>query len=140
MITRWRDAQAAVLESEEYKNNVDELQKLPPLDMLLAFEDYSRVLEREWEETQRRTAIEKGRKERKAREGFRVRALGNCTDLNYSLSSILPGAPFFSSRTGPHQSPDQMEDDLSTSCQRPTILESLGKPRIESSRIVLGCR
>ncbi|KAG8953364.1 hypothetical protein FRC03_011795 [Tulasnella sp. 419] len=71
VITRWRDAQQAVLESEEYKSNVDELQKLPPLDMLLAFEDYSRVLEREWEDNQRKTAIEKGRKERKAREGFR---------------------------------------------------------------------
>ena len=60
-----------VLESEEWKED-EELQKLPTLDILLAFEDYSRVREREFEEQMRRRQIEKTRKERKAREAFRV--------------------------------------------------------------------
>ncbi|KAG9023122.1 hypothetical protein FRB95_013546, partial [Tulasnella sp. JGI-2019a] len=70
VVTRWRDAQAAVLDSSEYKSD-RELQNLPPLDMLLSFEDYSRVLERDWEEGQRKKSIEATRRERKAREGFR---------------------------------------------------------------------
>ena len=41
--------------------------------MLLSFEDHSRVLERDWEEHQRKSAIEKTRRERKAREAFKVR-------------------------------------------------------------------
>lgn len=71
VVTRWKDAQVAVLESPEYKND-RELQALPMLDMLLCFEDYARVLERDWEEQQRKKNIENTRKERKAREGFRV--------------------------------------------------------------------
>ncbi|KAI0331462.1 hypothetical protein GY45DRAFT_1404762 [Cubamyces sp. BRFM 1775] len=70
VLTRWRQAHQMVLESEEWKED-DELQKLPTLDILLAFEDYSRVREREFEEQMRRRQIEKTRKERKAREAFR---------------------------------------------------------------------
>ncbi|KAG8897018.1 hypothetical protein FRB99_008513, partial [Tulasnella sp. 403] len=69
VVTRWRDAQAAVVESPEYKSD-PELRSLPALDMLLSFEDYSRILERDWEESQRKKNIENTRKERKAREGF----------------------------------------------------------------------
>lgn len=60
-----------VVDSEEWKED-PELQKLPTLDILLAFEDYSRVREREFEEQMRRRQVEKTRKERKAREAFRV--------------------------------------------------------------------
>lgn len=70
-MTRWRAAHALVLESEEWKNDI-ELRKLPTLDILLAFEDYSRVREREFEEQMRRSQVEKTRKERKAREVFKV--------------------------------------------------------------------
>jgi pre-mRNA-processing factor 40 len=70
-VTRWRAAHALVLESEEWKNDI-ELRKLPTLDILLAFEDYSRVREREFEEQMRRSQVEKTRKERKAREVFKV--------------------------------------------------------------------
>lgn len=59
------------MESEEWQTD-EELRKLPTLDILLAFEDYSRVREREFEEQMRRAQVEKTRKERKAREGFRV--------------------------------------------------------------------
>ena len=62
-----------VVESEEWQTD-EELRKLPTLDILLAFEDYSRVREREFEEQMRRAQVEKTRKERKAREGFRVRS------------------------------------------------------------------
>ena len=60
-----------VLESEAWKTD-QEIQKLPTLDILLAFEDYSRVREREFEEQMRRAQVEKNRKERKTREGFKV--------------------------------------------------------------------
>lgn len=71
VLTRWRQAQTKVMESEEWQTD-EELRKLPTLDILLAFEDYSRVREREFEEQMRRAQVEKTRKERKAREGFRV--------------------------------------------------------------------
>lgn len=45
---------------------------MPTLDILLAFEDYSRVREREFDEQMRRAQVEKTRKERKAREAFKV--------------------------------------------------------------------
>jgi pre-mRNA-processing factor 40 len=70
-MTRWRQAQAMIHDSNEYKSD-PELQKLPDLDVLLAFEDYSRVKEREFEDMMRKTHIEKTRKERKAREAFKA--------------------------------------------------------------------
>ncbi|KAI0788845.1 hypothetical protein C8Q75DRAFT_768185 [Abortiporus biennis] len=70
VLTRWRQAHTMVVESDEWTND-PELQKLPTLDILLAFEDYSRVREREFEEQMRRQQVEKTRKERKAREAFR---------------------------------------------------------------------
>jgi len=60
-----------VLDSEAWKTD-PEIQKLPTLDILLAFEDYSRVREREFEEQTRRAQVEKNRKERKTREGYKV--------------------------------------------------------------------
>jgi pre-mRNA-processing factor 40 len=71
VLTRWRRAHQLVVESEQWQKD-EELRKLPTLDILLAFEDYSRVREREFDEQMRRTQVEKTRKERKAREGFKV--------------------------------------------------------------------
>jgi len=71
VLTRWKIAYGMIAESEQYKAD-SELQKLPSLDILLAFEDYSRVREREYEEQTRRAQVEKTRKERKAREAFKV--------------------------------------------------------------------
>lgn len=62
------------MESDEWRHD-QELQKLPTLDVLLAFEDYSRVREREFEEQMRRAQVEKTRKERKAREAFKANPL-----------------------------------------------------------------
>lgn len=70
VLTRWRTAHNLVTESEEWSSD-PELRKLPTLDILLAFEDYSRVREREFEEQTRKTQVEKTRKERKAREAFK---------------------------------------------------------------------
>ena len=74
VVTKWRTAHNLLLESDEWKSDT-ELRKLPTLDILLAFEDYSRVREREYEEQMRRSQVEKTRTERKAREAFRVRKL-----------------------------------------------------------------
>jgi pre-mRNA-processing factor 40 len=71
VVTRWRTAHGLILESPEYKED-PELQKLPTLDILLAFEDYSRVREREYEDQMRKAQVDKTRKERKAREAFKV--------------------------------------------------------------------
>jgi pre-mRNA-processing factor 40 len=71
VFTRWRKAHELVLASDQWQNDA-ELRKLPTLDILLAFEDYSRVREREFDEQMRRAQVEKTRKERKAREGFKV--------------------------------------------------------------------
>jgi len=59
-----------VLESEARKTD-PEIQKLSTLDNLLAFEDYSRVREREFG-GQIGAQVEKNRKERETREGFKV--------------------------------------------------------------------
>ncbi|KAG6890015.1 hypothetical protein C0992_003360 [Termitomyces sp. T32_za158] len=70
VLTRWRTAHNLVLDSQEW-NEDSELRKLPTLDILLAFEDYSRVREREYEDQMRKAQVEKTRKERKARESFK---------------------------------------------------------------------
>lgn len=62
------------MESDEWQED-EELRRLPMLDILLAFEDYSRVREREFEEQMRRAQVEKTRKERKAREAFKASRL-----------------------------------------------------------------
>lgn len=63
-----------ILDSDDWKDD-DELQKLPTLDILLAFEDYSRLCERDFEDQMRRSQVEKTRRERKVRQGFKVCAL-----------------------------------------------------------------
>ncbi|KAG6912406.1 hypothetical protein DXG01_014847, partial [Tephrocybe rancida] len=49
VVTRWRTANNMVLDSPEW-NEDSELRKLPTLTILLAFEDYSGVREREYED------------------------------------------------------------------------------------------
>ncbi|CAK5268561.1 unnamed protein product [Mycena citricolor] len=71
VVTRWRDAQDLLINSDTWRND-PELQKLPTLDILLAFEDYSRVREREYEDQARKDQVEKTRRERKARENFKA--------------------------------------------------------------------
>lgn len=96
MLTRWRQAQQKVTESEEWQTD-EELRKLPTLDILLAFEDYSRVREREFEEQMRRAQVEKTRKERKARELFRVCLVATVILIyveliSFSITGIVEGA------------------------------------------------
>lgn len=88
-LTKWRKAHDLVLRSEEWETDA-ELRTLPALDVLLAFEDYSRVQEREFDEQMRRAAVEKTRRERKAREAFKVRAHFMVTViLNFSCRSCF---------------------------------------------------
>ncbi|KAG6821479.1 hypothetical protein H0H93_010203 [Arthromyces matolae] len=70
VLTRWRTAHNMLLDTQEWNDDA-ELGKLPTLDILLAFEDYSRVCEREYEDQMRKTQVEKTRRERKAREAFK---------------------------------------------------------------------
>lgn len=71
VLSRWRDTQRAVFASEHYKND-PELRELADLDMLLAFEDYNRVLERDFDDAHRKTEMERTMRDRKAREAFQV--------------------------------------------------------------------
>jgi pre-mRNA-processing factor 40 len=71
VLTRWNQAVRLLKTSQEWIND-SQLQKLAELDILLAFEDYSRVQEREYEEAKNKASMEKRKKERKAREAFRV--------------------------------------------------------------------
>jgi pre-mRNA-processing factor 40 len=71
VLTKWREAHRRLLDSDEWQSDA-ELRALPSLDILLAFEDYARAQEREFEEQMRRSQVEKKRKERKAREAFKV--------------------------------------------------------------------
>ena len=92
VVTRWRTAHNLLVESDEWKSDV-ELRKLPNLDILLAFEDYSRVREREYEEQMRRSQVEKTRTERKAREAFKVRQLTFLFHfVNSELRFVLTGS------------------------------------------------
>lgn len=92
VVTKWRTAHNLLLESDDWKSDL-ELRKLPTLDILLAFEDYSRVREREYEEQMRRSQVEKTRTERKAREAFKVRALTfSFHHVNSVLCLVLSGS------------------------------------------------
>ena len=87
VLTRWRSAHSLVLESDEWQGD-EELKQLPGLDILLAFEDYSRVREREFEDEMRRKQVHKSRSERKAREAFKV-PLSFCLNfLSYAHGCI----------------------------------------------------
>ena len=92
VVTKWRTAHNLLLESDEWKSDI-ELRKLPTLDILLAFEDYSRVREREYEEQMRRSQVEKTRTERKAREAFKVRTLifHSMMYVNLVLQGLIVG-------------------------------------------------
>jgi len=71
VLARWRDTQNAVLNSTYWKDD-PELREIAQLDMLRSFEDYSRVLERNYEDSHKRTQMEKANKERKLRDEFKV--------------------------------------------------------------------
>lgn len=79
-LSRWRDTQRAVFASDYYKND-PELRELADLDMLLAFEDYNRVLERDFDDTHRKKEMDRTMRDRKAREGFQVHRLLACRVL-----------------------------------------------------------
>jgi pre-mRNA-processing factor 40 len=87
VLTRWRQAHQLVLDSDDYRSD-KELQNLPTLDVLLAFEDYSRVMEREFEEQMRRKQVEKTRRERKAREAFKVRILSSIMHI-HAMTAVV---------------------------------------------------
>ncbi|KAH8110818.1 hypothetical protein DFH11DRAFT_1730027 [Phellopilus nigrolimitatus] len=70
VLTRWRTAYSALRDSDAWATD-PELQRLPSLDVLLAFEDYARVQEREFEDRMRRETVEKARRDRKGREAFK---------------------------------------------------------------------
>lgn len=71
---RWRDAQATIYATPEWKKDY-ELQRLEPIDLLAVFEDELRKAEKDAHDARQRAAEEKRRRGRKAREDFAVRSL-----------------------------------------------------------------
>jgi hypothetical protein len=114
VVTKWRTAHNLLLESDEWKMDT-ELRKLPTLDILLAFEDYSRVREREYEEQMRRSQVEKTRTERKAREAFKVRRLILfCFILQRRLGTVFIGSCRWARSVQYYQSTHKVERGLSS--------------------------
>ena len=113
VLTRWRQAHSMLLDSEEWHDD-EELRKLPTLDILLAFEDYSRVREREFEEQTRSSQVEKTRKERKAREAFKVMRIFKPCYISVCNNIIHIGTAQWSRRIERNQSSMQMEARLSS--------------------------
>ncbi|CCA66726.1 related to U1 snRNP protein [Serendipita indica DSM 11827] len=70
-LTRWRDALRMVLESEQWRED-EELSQLPQLDILLAFEDYSKIKSGEYEAAVKVAENSRMQRNRLAREGFRA--------------------------------------------------------------------
>jgi len=93
-LTRWRDALRMVLESEAWRTD-KELSQLPHLDILLAFEDYSKIKSGEYEASVKIAEMARMHRNRLAREGFRVSPQSPfcsrlLTSFRHSLMSSSP--------------------------------------------------
>jgi len=69
--TRWKTAQEMVHESERWKKD-SKLRQAENLDVLRAFDSYALQIMKSHEEKVRRNRIERNRRARKARDGFRA--------------------------------------------------------------------
>lgn len=69
--TRWRAAHEMILSSPIFKAD-PLLQKIDTLDMLAAYEERSRELEKEHDESSRKEYTERSRRGRRARDGFKA--------------------------------------------------------------------
>lgn len=74
---RWREAQSTIYSTPEWAQDFD-LQRLEPIDLLAVFEDELRKAEKEAHDARQRTAEEKRRRGRKAREDFVVSPHARC--------------------------------------------------------------
>jgi pre-mRNA-processing factor 40 len=70
-LTRWRDALRMVIESDQWREDA-ELSQLPQLDILLAFEDYSKIKSGEYESAVKIAEMSRMQRNRIAREEFKV--------------------------------------------------------------------
>lgn len=77
---RWQDARSIIYRTSEWHSD-PELQKVDPIDILAVFEDEVRKAEKEAHELKQKTAEEKRRQARKARDDFKVR----------ETSTVYPG-------------------------------------------------
>jgi hypothetical protein len=123
-LTRWRDAHRMVLESEAWRED-KELSQLPQLDILLAFEDYSKIKSGEYESTVKIAEMARMQKNRLAREAFRV----SCHQQLFVIAEML--SRHFSKSSSPLKSSPQVPSGKkSILCSRQT----------RDISIFLGCR
>jgi pre-mRNA-processing factor 40 len=69
--TPWREAHSVILDSEAYQND-PELKKIETIDILTVYDDYTRQLEKEHDESSKKYRVDMVRRGRKAREGFKA--------------------------------------------------------------------
>lgn len=69
--TRWRVGHDIILRSDAFRTD-QQLQKMETLDILNVFDEYTRQLEKEFEETAHKARVEQRRRARKARDGFKA--------------------------------------------------------------------
>lgn len=69
--TRWSEAQTIIHQNEHFQSE-EKFQALSKLDVLNAFENHIKFLEREFNDKRQRLKTMKNRKERKNREAFVV--------------------------------------------------------------------
>ncbi|TXT13587.1 hypothetical protein VHUM_00954 [Vanrija humicola] len=68
--TRWRDAHGIITRSDAFRANAD-LKSVETLDILNVYDDYSKQLEKEFNEESKRLKTEYRRRARKARDAFK---------------------------------------------------------------------
>lgn len=69
--TRWSEAQGIIENNDQFQSE-PKYQALSKLDILNAFENHIKFLERDFNDKRQRTKLAKNRKERKNREAFGV--------------------------------------------------------------------
>jgi pre-mRNA-processing factor 40 len=67
--TRWSDAQAVISSTPQFRLD-EKYQSLPKLDVLTAFQNHMKALERTFNDSRQREKNKRFRKERQARDGF----------------------------------------------------------------------
>lgn len=85
--TRWSEAQNIIQQNERFQSE-EKFQALSKYDILTAFENHIKVLERAFNDKRQRIKTMKLRKERKNREGFSVYNLSFCTGTELTASGV----------------------------------------------------
>ena len=127
VLTKRQTAYSTVLESEAWRT-YPEIHELPTLDILLSFEDYSRVRERGFEKQTRRAQREKNRKE----EAEKLRAQSGEVRWAFSCFSLVDFHSCWSS------SPGRKVDPTEESTLHSALREAKQEVGMDADKIKIG--